>query len=192
MGEPSVVRPALQHDGARDADVPRQPDPQLLRRGPGADRASHLVEVPCERRSLSHLDGPARCAGVVRHRLDWPGQRLDEPEGQQAVARVRRVRRGVPLPRPDHRPADASRLPDGRHRQGLGHRRPRWLSPLLRGITRQQPARRSRSTATPRPSCGGCLRMRCHRRCGTTTGTARRSSSTTTCSRAARTASSTS
>ena len=48
---------------------------------------------------------------------------------------------------------NAARLPDGRHRQGLGHRRPRWLPPLLRGLARQQPSRASRSTATCRPSC---------------------------------------
>ena len=50
--------------------------------------------------------------------------------------------------------ADAPRLPDGRHRQGLGDRRSRRLPAVLRGLARQQPPRDRARPRRARPSCG--------------------------------------
>ena len=174
------------------ADVPGQPDPHLLRRGPGARRRPRCCGATRASRA-----GCARSRPSTARARTWCGIGLDRPAvgvraGRPHVGRVRRLRPGRALRRRRHRRGHPPAVPDRRHHQGLGHRSTPTASRSSTRARATTTPRASPSTGPSRPSCGRCRPTRCRRRCGTTTGTARRSSSTTTCSRAARTASSTS
>ena len=142
--------------------------------GPGAAYQAGRCCGASPSGSLCHpLDGREGHPHLVRHRLDRPAGGLRA--GRADLGGVRRLRRGDPLPRRRDRRAHPPRLPDRRHHQGLGHRRPRRLPAALHRLAATTTTTSSRSTGRQaRPSCGSCRPTTSRRRCGTTTGTARR------------------
>ena len=190
LGRPGVgVHALLPLQGRGLVDVSRRPDAQLLRAGPGAGRAACGVEVPGQGHVLA-VRGPGRDDHLVRQRLDGGAGRLRA--GRPHVGRVQRLRPRRALRRRGDRPGHHPAVPHRRHHQGVRDGRSRRLPARLLRVARQLLPRRRHRPAASRPSCTSCPRRRCRRRCGTTTGTAAGWCSTTTCSRAARTARSTS
>ena len=136
--------------------VPGQPDPHLLRHGPGAGGPAGAVALPGD-------SGDVRCsrrrvradAHVVRHAAG-PAS----PPSSSGTADLGGVRRLRPQASTSSTPPPAqrhpARLPDRRHHQGLGHRRPRRLPARLHRLPRQLlPGPRHRPAGS-RPSCGSC------------------------------------
>ena len=123
----------------------------------------------------------------------WTGQPAVFERGRPDVGGVRRLRPGRPLPRRRHRRGHPPAVPDRRHHQGLGHRSTPTAS---RSSTRARGTTTTTCIAIDRPEPTELWTLSADAvvadACGTTTGTAPAWSSTTTCSRAARTASSTS
>ena len=123
-----------------------------------------------------HVLGVHRRRGdpdLVRDGVDRRARRLRARRPD--VGGLRRLRPGRPLRRRRHRPGHHPAVPDRRPDQGLGLHRPAGLPARLLRAPGTTTCGSSPSTGRSRPSCGTCRPTPCPRRCGTTTGTARRS-----------------
>ncbi len=133
-------------DRSWSADVPRQPDAHLSRRGSRAVRADRALEVPRARDVLAVERVPTD-HDVVRERLDRSARRVRARRSH--VGRVRCVRPQGAFPRRADRRAHPPRFRDGRHHQGKRHRRPRRLPTRVRRLARRLPPRDSNRPAGP-------------------------------------------
>ena len=181
-----------QHGVPRDHDVPGERHAGLLRRGTGSEAPGDPLELSGERGALLDVCGRRRIARLVRNRLDRATERhrargrLDrDPRG--------RLRRALSLPERSNGTAGSARTWSPATSRREARPRTRRVSAVLRGLARQPvPHRRD---GPPEPHGAVVHERRDHRlatRCGTTTGTERRSSSATTSWRVGRTAGSTS
>ena len=129
-------RQAVRRQGDRPADLPRQPHTDLLRQRAGAaTKPAVLWRFP----KSGSLCSPSTDEKGTRIwcGTGWTGQpAVFERDGRTWVV-VRRLRPRRPLPRRRDRRAHPARLPDRRHHQGLGHRRPRRLPARLLRLARQ-------------------------------------------------------
>ena len=161
--------------GPGHADLPGQPDPHLVRPGPGARRQPQVLwRFPGARRACAASPPPAasRRSGAA------PAGPASPTSGSATAARgslFGAYDHGLHFLDAGHRRAAAARLPDRRHQQGLGHRRPRRLPALSTPGSRDNllPGDRPR----PRRARGALVAgatTPCRPPSGTTTGTARR------------------
>ena len=159
LGGPGDLRPAVGRRRGGPAHVPGQPDPHLLRPGPGAVVAGGGVAVPRRRPAVLDVDDRRRAPPVVRHRLDGPARHLRA--GRPHLGGGGGLQRQRPLPRRRHRRAPAGGLRHRRHHQGVGDRRPRRLPAGVRGQPGQPlPGGRLRRRAASGAVVAGRLRPR--------------------------------
>ena len=129
-------RSALGHDYRVD-DVPRESDTQLLRdRSDAVPTSGSALEVS-RNADVWLLRSRRGQLGVVWNRLDRTASGVGTTRRCHRGG-VRRLRQGSPLRGCRYGRSHEGAVPDGRHHQGLGHGRPRWLSAPLHGQSRQQ------------------------------------------------------